>query len=141
MLADGSGHRATFGLFQLVDATLERIQSTLQRIDVAPYRQLELLEHTLDVPARTVEGRLWGGNLAMLVSLLGTPFLPRVRDGILFVEDVNEPAYKLERMFLQLAHAGVLQRQSAIVLGEGRTASANPRSRSCLSASAAVNRV
>ena len=65
-----------------------------------------------------VEGRLWGGNLAMLVSLLGTPFMPRVRDGILFVEDVNEPAYKLERMFLQLAHAGVLQRQAAIVLGD-----------------------
>jgi muramoyltetrapeptide carboxypeptidase len=54
----------------------------------------------------------------MLVSLLGTPFLPRVREGILFVEDVNEPAYKLERMFLQLAHAGVLQRQAAIVLGD-----------------------
>jgi muramoyltetrapeptide carboxypeptidase len=72
----------------------------------------------LDGPARTVEGRLWGGNLAMLVSLLGTPFMPRVRDGILFVEDVNEPAYKLERMFLQLAHAGVLQRQAAVVLGD-----------------------
>ena len=72
----------------------------------------------LDGPARTVEGRLWGGNLAMLVSLLGTPFMPRVRDGILFVEDVNEPAYKLERMFLQLAHAGVLQRQAAILLGD-----------------------
>jgi muramoyltetrapeptide carboxypeptidase len=72
----------------------------------------------LDGPARTVEGRLWGGNLAMLVSLLGTPFMPRVRDGILFVEDVNEPAYKLERMFLQLAQAGVLQRQAAIVLGD-----------------------
>jgi muramoyltetrapeptide carboxypeptidase len=73
---------------------------------------------SLDGPARTVEGRLWGGNLAMLVALLGTPFLPRVRDGILFVEDVNEPAYKLERMFLQLAHAGVLQRQAAILLGD-----------------------
>ncbi len=76
------------------------------------------VEVLLDGPARTLEGRLWGGNLAMLVSLLGTPFMPRVRDGILFVEDVNEPAYKLERMFLQLAHAGVLQRQAAIVLGD-----------------------
>ncbi|HET9025871.1 MAG TPA: LD-carboxypeptidase [Burkholderiaceae bacterium] len=73
---------------------------------------------TLEGPARTVEGRLWGGNLAMLVALLGTPFMPRVRDGVLFVEDVNEPAYKLERMFLQLAQAGVLQRQAAIVLGD-----------------------
>jgi muramoyltetrapeptide carboxypeptidase len=76
------------------------------------------VETTLEGPVRAVEGRLWGGNLAMLVTLLGTPLMPRVRDGILFVEDVNEPAYKLERMFLQLAHAGVLQRQAAIVLGD-----------------------
>jgi muramoyltetrapeptide carboxypeptidase len=72
----------------------------------------------LDGPARTVEGRLWGGNLAMLVSVIGTPFMPRVRDGILFLEDVNEPAYKVERMLLQLLHGGVLQKQRAIVLGD-----------------------
>ena len=65
-----------------------------------------------------ISGRLWGGTLAMVVALLGTPYFPRVRGGILFLEDVNEPAYKLERMFYQLAHAGVLRRQSAIVLGE-----------------------
>ena len=71
----------------------------------------------LDGPARECSGRLWGGNLAMICALLGTPHFPRVREGILFVEDVNEPAYKIERMFYQLAHAGVLQRQAAIVLG------------------------
>jgi muramoyltetrapeptide carboxypeptidase len=63
-------------------------------------------------------GRLWGGNLVMLTALLGTPYFPRVRGGILVVEDVNEPAYKIERLFYQLAHAGVLQRQAAIVLGD-----------------------
>ena len=69
-------------------------------------------------PRADVSGRLWGGKLAMVVALLATPYFPRVRGGILFLEDVNEPAYKLERMFYQLAHAGVLQRQAAIVLGE-----------------------
>lgn len=73
---------------------------------------------SLDGPARTLEGRLWGGNLVMLASVVGTPYLPRVREGILFVEDVNEPAYKIERMFLQLMHAGVLQKQQAILLGD-----------------------
>jgi muramoyltetrapeptide carboxypeptidase len=72
----------------------------------------------LDGPTRTIEGRLWGGNLAMLTALVGTPYLPRVRDGLLFVEDVNEPAYKIERMFLQLLHAGVLQKQAALLLGD-----------------------
>ena len=72
----------------------------------------------LQGPRADVSGRLWGGNLAMLSAMLGTPYFPRVRGGVLFLEDVNEPAYKIERMFYQLAHAGVLQRQAAIVLGD-----------------------
>jgi muramoyltetrapeptide carboxypeptidase len=64
-----------------------------------------------------VNGTLWGGNLAMLVALLGTPYFPDVRGGILFLEDVNEPAYKIERMLLQLLQAGVLARQRAVLLG------------------------
>ncbi len=65
-----------------------------------------------------VDGRLWGGNLAMVCALLGTPYFPRVRGGILFLEDVNEPAYRIERMLLQLLHAGIVQRQKAILLGD-----------------------
>jgi len=68
-------------------------------------------------PACAVEGRLWGGNLALVSALVGTPFLPLVRGGILFLEDVNEPAYRIERMLVQLAQAGVLGRQRAILLG------------------------
>ena len=75
------------------------------------------IELQIEGPRADISGRLWGGTLAMVVALLGTPYFPRVRGGILFFEDVNEPAYKLERMFYQLAHAGVLQRQAAIVLG------------------------
>lgn len=76
------------------------------------------VELDLEGPAGEHTGRLWGGNLAMVVALLGTPFFPRVRNGVLVVEDVNEPAYKLERLFYQLAHAGVLQKQRAILLGD-----------------------
>ncbi len=72
----------------------------------------------LDGPPADVSGRLWGGNLAMVVALLGTPYFPRVRGGVLFLEDVNEPAYRIERMLYQLAHAGVLRRQAAILLGD-----------------------
>ncbi len=64
-----------------------------------------------------VSGRLWGGNLTMLCSLLGTPHWPRVQGGILFVEDVNEHPYRVERSLLQLHQAGVLERQKAVVLG------------------------
>ncbi|HYW57286.1 MAG TPA: LD-carboxypeptidase [Polaromonas sp.] len=61
---------------------------------------------------------LWGGNLAVLSSLVGTPYFPAVKGGILFLEDVHEHPYRLERMLTQLLHAGVLARQKAIVLGQ-----------------------
>ena len=61
---------------------------------------------------------LWGGNLAVLSSLVGTPYLPDVKGGILFLEDVHEHPYRLERMLTQLLHAGVLARQKAVILGQ-----------------------
>lgn len=61
---------------------------------------------------------LWGGNLTVLTSLLGTPYFPEVKGGILFLEDVAEHPYRIERMLTQLLHAGVLTRQKAIVLGQ-----------------------
>jgi len=69
-------------------------------------------------PVARLEGTLWGGNLTMLCHLIGTPWMPTVQDGILFIEDVNEHPYRIERMLLQLAHAGVLRQQRAIVLGD-----------------------
>ena len=61
---------------------------------------------------------LWGGNLSMLVSLLGTPYFPQIKGGVLFLEDVNEHPYRIERMLSQLQFAGVIQRQKAIILGQ-----------------------
>ena len=63
-------------------------------------------------------GTLWGGNLAMLTHLIGSPYLPQIEGGILFLEDINEHPFRVERMLLQLLHAGVLERQSAIILGD-----------------------
>ncbi|MDE2094527.1 MAG: LD-carboxypeptidase [Burkholderiales bacterium] len=65
-----------------------------------------------------VRGTLWGGNLCMVNSLLGTKHLPRIKGGVLFLEDVNEHPYRIERNLLQLHQAGVLDAQKAIVLGE-----------------------
>jgi muramoyltetrapeptide carboxypeptidase len=64
-----------------------------------------------------VSGRLWGGNLTMLCALLGTPHWPRIKGGILFLEDVNEHPFRIERCLLQLLQAGVLQGQKAVLLG------------------------
>ncbi|MNJ95909.1 Murein tetrapeptide carboxypeptidase [compost metagenome] len=69
-------------------------------------------------PVFETSGTLWGGNLAMLAHLVGSPYLPQVPGGILFVEDVNEHPYRVERMVLQLLHAGVLDKQKALLLGD-----------------------
>jgi muramoyltetrapeptide carboxypeptidase len=63
------------------------------------------------------QGPLWGGNLSVLVSLVGTPWLAQAQGGILFLEDVNEHPYRVERMLTQLLHAGILGRQRAILMG------------------------
>lgn len=65
----------------------------------------------------SVRGTLWGGNLCVVNSLLATPWFPRIKGGILFLEDVNEHPYRIERNLLQLHQAGVLDAQKAVVLG------------------------
>jgi muramoyltetrapeptide carboxypeptidase len=64
------------------------------------------------------DAMLWGGNLTVLCNLLGTPHVPLVKGGVLFLEDVGEHPYRIERMLSQLLHAGVLAQQKAIILGQ-----------------------
>ena len=64
-----------------------------------------------------VRGTLWGGNLTIVNSMLATPYWPRIKAGVLFLEDVNEHPSRVERNLLQLQQAGVLDAQKAIVLG------------------------
>jgi muramoyltetrapeptide carboxypeptidase len=71
-----------------------------------------------DLKIAPIKGQLWGGNLAMLTSLLGTPYMPKISKGILWFEDVAEHPYKVERMLLQWLHSGILAQQNAIVFGQ-----------------------
>ncbi|MBT9553783.1 MAG: LD-carboxypeptidase [Hydrogenophaga sp.] len=66
---------------------------------------------------RVRNATLWGGNLTVLCSLVGTPWLPQVKGGVLFLEDANEHPYRIERQLTQLLLAGVLDQQKAVVLG------------------------
>ncbi len=65
-----------------------------------------------------VKGHLWGGNLSTIVSLIGTPYFPKIKKGILFLEDIGEPAYRVERMLLQLMEAEILKNQEALLIGD-----------------------
>lgn len=100
-----------FGAKKVDDLTQALFQETLSG-------ELEIL--SFESPGSDpvdARGVLWGGNLAMVASLVGTPYLPDVPGGILFLEDIAEHPFRIERMLTQLWHAGVLAKQHAIVLG------------------------
>jgi muramoyltetrapeptide carboxypeptidase len=78
----------------------------------------EVSGHGAANPRLDVTGTVWGGNLAMIMSVVGTEYFPDIDGGILFLEDIAEHPYRVERMLLQLMHAGVLARQRAVLLGD-----------------------
>ncbi|WP_343640122.1 LD-carboxypeptidase [Roseateles sp.] len=90
------------------DCFLEAMDGSLEAIGFRTEAGLDGVE---------ARGTLWGGNLAVLCSLLGTPHFPKIKGGLLFLEDVNEHPYRVERMLLQLWQAGVLDAQKAVILG------------------------
>jgi muramoyltetrapeptide carboxypeptidase len=127
--ADGHGHGAGKGPDEIMEACFddmirgqgegtgwrqhrERAADIAQASAFHARRIGESAEFTLH------DGVLWGGNLAVLCALLGTPYFPRIEKGILFLEDVAEHPYRIERMLTQLLHAGVLAQQRAILLGQ-----------------------
>ncbi len=63
-------------------------------------------------------GRLEGGNLAVFAGLVGTPFLPSLDGALLVLEDVNEPVYRIDRMFAQLRMSGALRGVRGIIFGQ-----------------------
>ena len=66
----------------------------------------------------TARGRLIGGNLTVLSHLVGTPYLPDWKGAILFLEDVHEDVYRMDRMLMQLKLAGILEQVAGVVFGK-----------------------
>ena len=90
-------------------------ESTSRAIDsIATHADLTSANTDFSIKKST----LWGGNLTVLTSLIGTPFFPKIKGGILFLEDVAEHPYRIERMLTQLLNSGILKDQKAIVLGQ-----------------------
>ena len=93
-------------------------------VPIADARYLQARSKTGDLRVR--DATLWGGNLTVLCSLVGTPWMPEIKGGILFLEDVNEHPYRIERQLTQLINAGILGRQKAVVLGAFNRYKASP---------------
>lgn len=68
--------------------------------------------------SRSAEGKLIGGNLSIIISLIGTRFLPSFKNNILFIEDINEPPYRIDRMLNQLRLNSIIKKSSAFLVGQ-----------------------
>jgi muramoyltetrapeptide carboxypeptidase len=90
---------------------VERLFSTLEGQPVPP------LVGTETVRPGSAEGPLMGGNLAILASLVGTPFFPSLNGAVLLLEDVGERPYRLDRMWTQLVLSGALRGVAGVALG------------------------
>lgn len=101
-----------FGAEELSEFTMHHFWSAITSPTLA------VTSHVPQAQSADVSGTLWGGNLAVLTSLIGTPYMPPVEGGILFIEDVNEQPFRLERMMYQLQLSGILSQQKALVLGD-----------------------
>ena len=74
-------------------------------------------QRTVAVRSGRARGRLVGGNLTVLSAMVGTPYLPDTAGHVLFVEDIGEAIYRVDRMLTQLAQAGVLEGVAGFVFG------------------------
>ncbi len=65
-----------------------------------------------------VRGRLVGGNLTVLAALAGTPWCPSLRGAVVLVEDIGEPAYRVDRALVQLDQCAGLREAAALLVGD-----------------------
>ena len=108
-------HGPVFGSLPLCDRkTIDELYNTL----TGSFEHTEIEPLTVFRNGPSVSGKLIGGNLCSMVTMLGTGYFPDLADHILFLEDINEPPYRLDRMLTQLALAGAFNDVRAVLVGD-----------------------
>lgn len=102
------------GASEWTDLTKEGFQSVLMKGEKKTYKSNSEVDVLFPGIA---EGPLLGGNLTILTTSLGTPYQPDLQDAILFLEDIGEPVYKIDRMLTHLSRAGELEKINGFIFG------------------------
>jgi muramoyltetrapeptide carboxypeptidase len=113
------------------DYSVDYIKRLLLKAEPVIYRNTSPLDAGITTlsPGKA-SGALYGGNLSVISSLVGSDYLPDWKGKILFLEDVNEEPYRIDRMLTQLALAGVFSMVNGIILGGFRKCYAEEPDRS-----------
>jgi muramoyltetrapeptide carboxypeptidase len=109
-------HGPNFGTFARSDLTAKQIRQCFNLLagteNDLPFAKARVLR------GGNARGKLVGGNLSLLVSLIGTPYMPKMDGAILYVEDCCDEMSRLDRMFTQLRNAGVFDKISGLIVGQ-----------------------
>jgi len=92
--------------------------SDITALHAALWRNARLATIHGPVATGVAQGILLGGNLSMLSTSIGTPFMPDLNGAILLIEDVAEAAYRVDRMLTHLRNCGILQRLAGVAVGQ-----------------------
>ena len=103
------------GNSEWTDLTKKSFESVIMKGESASYYSAS---NVTTIRGGRVSGRLLGGNLSILTTTLGTPYQADFENSLLFVEDIGENTYKIDRMFAHLEQAGVLGQISGLIFGK-----------------------
>jgi muramoyltetrapeptide carboxypeptidase len=78
----------------------------------------QVSDRVITITGGKAKGRLLGGNLSVLTSMVGSDYLPNFEGSILFLEEINEDIFRVDRMLTQLKLAGILGRISGFIFGK-----------------------
>jgi muramoyltetrapeptide carboxypeptidase len=103
------------GNSEWTDLTKQSFESVVMNGDAARYSSVS---DVVTIKGGTAQGQLIGGNLSILATTLGTPYQADYSGALLFVEDIGEDTYKIDRMMAHLEQAGVLDHMSGFIFGK-----------------------
>ncbi|MEQ9265599.1 MAG: LD-carboxypeptidase [Balneolaceae bacterium] len=108
--------------------TLNSWQNVVQHGKAVDYVLPEGEEGQFTINSGKAKGRLLGGNLTVLTSMIGSEYLPDFEDSILFLEDIGEDVYRIDRMLTQLKLSGILEKLNGLVFGKCTECDSGPNS-------------
>jgi len=101
----------------LAENSMDESSLLLKQILFTGNQKYVIEPHKLNITGNA-KGILFGGNLAVLCGLIGTTYMKVPENGILFIEDIAESPYKIDRMMWQLKLSGILKKISGLIVGE-----------------------